>query len=107
MLKVSPGTYVAGYWVRRLVARGDATEVYEVVDQNGVRRALKVLERQGPLDSAPQRRVALAATRASPRVTTSPGLHGPQARDQQSSSRVQVTGWSAPARWRSLFGASF
>jgi hypothetical protein len=60
MLKFSPGTYVAGYWVRGLVARGDATEVYEVVDQNGVRRALKVLERQGPLDSAPQRRLALA-----------------------------------------------
>jgi serine/threonine-protein kinase len=60
MPKFSPGTHVAGYQVVRLVAYGDFTEVYEVVDQNGARWALRVLDRERPLDSPPQLRLALA-----------------------------------------------
>ena len=54
-----PGTQVGGCRIVRYLATGDVAEVYEVIDATGARRALKIFEREAPLDSAQQHRLAL------------------------------------------------
>jgi hypothetical protein len=61
MARFPASTVIPGWRLVRLIATGDFTEVYEVVNQKGERRALKIVEVDGPLDSVPQRRVAQGA----------------------------------------------